>query len=141
MNAPSHFARTAATALALMACAVAFPAMAAGSGNASKEIATATEHAGYAAEGKNVKAVHTHLHHVLNCLVGENDDDYNAKAGNPCKGQGNGAKNDYQGSEQMKDVLDEAEDVAELGLKMNSLKPAQHIAKAVQEMLQGVQAQ
>lgn len=138
MNMSSRFTSAAATLLALVACVIAVPALAAGGGNAGKQITTAAEHAGYAAQGKNVAAVHTHLHHVLNCLVGEHDDDFDAKAGNPCKGQGNGALNDFQGSEHMKDALEEAEDVTELGLEMNSLKPAQHMAKAAQALLQGV---
>ena len=31
-----------------------------------------------------------HLHHTLNCLVGPQDKLFDASAGNPCQGQGNG---------------------------------------------------
>lgn len=31
-----------------------------------------------------------HLHHTLNCLVGPQDKLFDASAGNPCQGQGDG---------------------------------------------------
>ena len=54
------------------------------------ELKTATTHAGFAAKYEALKEVTTHLHHTLNCLVGPQDKLFDAAAGNPCQGQGNG---------------------------------------------------
>ena len=56
------------------------PALADGPG----AIATAKNHAGLAANAANIGAVHTHLHHVLNCLVGPGGNGFDAMPGNPC---------------------------------------------------------
>jgi hypothetical protein len=74
--------------VALVACAgfVASPASA-----QTKELATATQHAGLAAKATDLKGVQMHLHHVINCLVGPSGAGFDASFGNPCNGQGNGA--------------------------------------------------
>lgn len=64
------------------------PAMAAA--DPSAELKTATTHAGFAAKYEALKEVTMHLHHALNCLVGPQDKLFDAAAGNPCQGQGNG---------------------------------------------------
>jgi hypothetical protein len=56
----------------------------------AQELATAGQHAGMSAGSTDIKMVHTHLHHVINCLVGEGGDGYDAAEANPCKGQGKG---------------------------------------------------
>jgi hypothetical protein len=38
--------------------------------DSTKEVATAARHAGLAAQAADLKGTQTHLHHVLNCLVG-----------------------------------------------------------------------
>jgi hypothetical protein len=58
-------------------------------GDPSAELKTAVTHAGFAAKYETMK-VALHLHHALNCLVGPQDKLFNAAAGNPCQGQGNG---------------------------------------------------
>ena len=59
-------------------------------GDPSAELKTATTHAGFAAKYEALNEVTTHLHHTLNCLVGPQDKLFDAAAGNPCQGQGNG---------------------------------------------------
>lgn len=54
------------------------------------EVKTALTHAGFAAKYDTLKEVTLHLHHVVNCLVGSRDKMFDASAGNPCEGQGNG---------------------------------------------------
>jgi len=59
-------------------------------GDPSAELKTAVTHAGFAAKYETMKEVTLHLHHALNCLVGPQDKLFDAAAGNPCHGQGNG---------------------------------------------------
>jgi hypothetical protein len=59
-------------------------------GDPSAELKTAITHAGFAAKYETMKEVTLHLHHALNCLVGPQDKLFDAAAGNPCQGQGNG---------------------------------------------------
>jgi hypothetical protein len=47
-------------------------------------IGIAANHAGLAANAGGIDMVHTHLHHVLNCLVGPGGDGFDAGPGNPC---------------------------------------------------------
>jgi hypothetical protein len=54
-------------------------------------IATAANHAGLAAAAGGIDMVHTHLHHVVNCLVGPGGDGFDAGPGNPCANAGGGA--------------------------------------------------
>lgn len=56
-----------------------------------QQIGTAYKHAGFAAAAGDLKGVQTHMYHVMNCLVGPSGQGFNAAAGNPCNGQGQGA--------------------------------------------------
>lgn len=51
---------------------------------ASNGLKTALTHAGFAASYDAVAEVEMHLHHVVNCLEGDNGKNYNKAAGNPC---------------------------------------------------------
>jgi hypothetical protein len=55
------------------------------------ELSTAQTHAGLAAKGADITAVHMHMHHALNCLVGPAGDGYDATNANPCAKSGAGA--------------------------------------------------
>ena len=59
-------------------------------GDPSAELNTAVTHAGFAAKYEAMKEITLHLHHALNCLVGPQDKRFDAAAGNPCQGQGDG---------------------------------------------------
>ena len=52
--------------------------------DAQQAIGIAAMHAGLAANAGNINVVHTHMHHVLNCLVGPGGDGFDAMPGNPC---------------------------------------------------------
>jgi len=78
----------------LLACAMASvllqSSLAMAAGDPAVELKTAMTHAGFAAKYEALKEVTMHLHHTLNCLVGPQDKRFDAAAGNPCQGQGNG---------------------------------------------------
>ena len=78
----------------LLACVVTWllaqSTLASAAGDPSAELNTAVTHAGFAAKYETMKEITLHLHHALNCLVGPQDKLFDAAAGNPCQGQGNG---------------------------------------------------
>ncbi|MGH8127356.1 MAG: hypothetical protein ACRETC_03170 [Gammaproteobacteria bacterium] len=123
--------------VALVAGAFSVAAFAASS--ARQEIATAIEHAGYAAQANQVAKVHLHLHHVVNCLVGKHGKQFYAPAGDPCKGMGRGAINDAGAHTALKARLEKVLNMAERGLSENKLKNAKASALHVKRMLKSVQ--
>ena len=75
------------TIAALAVAGVAFmPAAAVADG--PQAIGVAANHAGLASMAGNIDMVHTHLHHVLNCLVGAGGQGFDQAKGNPCGGSG-----------------------------------------------------
>ena len=68
-----------------------FAAGASAAPNAASEIKMAASHAALAVKAADVQSVHTHLHHVLNCLVGPSGKGFDVTNANPCAGSGNGA--------------------------------------------------
>jgi hypothetical protein len=114
---------------------VVYPALAADmKADVPKEIATAEQHAGFAQAATELKMVHTHLHHTINCLVGPKGKTFDAKALNPCKDLGNGAIPDSTDAAQKK-ALQAPLDKARAGLKANELAAAQKDAGEVEAML------
>ena len=103
-------------------------------GPAQKEMSTAVEHAGFSAKSKDISGVHLHLHHVVNCLVGEKGKQFDASAGDPCKGMGNGAINDASNSF-LKATLNQVLAEAERGLATNDVAKGQEVARNVSKML------
>ncbi len=107
--------------------------------NPEQEIKTATAHAGYAGKAEALNGVHLHLHHVLNCMVGPQDKMFDAAAGNPCKGQGNGAMTDIKAKAGENSQYYEASLVAEIaneGITSNNLQQAKADARAADLILQ-----
>ena len=98
-----------------------------------KEIATAEQHAGYAQAATDLKMVHTHLHHTINCLVGPKGKTFDEKALNPCKDLGNGAIPDADAATKKK--LQAPLDKARAGLKATELQAAQKDAGETEAML------
>ncbi|MGH8215503.1 MAG: hypothetical protein ACREPZ_07415 [Rhodanobacteraceae bacterium] len=94
-------------------------------GNGSQEISTAHAHALLAKSATTVAMSQTHLHHVINCLVGPNGTGFDAAAGNPCKGQGNGAIPDSAADSTLHGKLQSALSDAQAGLKADSLTAVQ----------------
>ncbi len=95
---------------------------------ATQEVSTAHAHALLAQGQTTVTAAHTHLHHVINCLVGPDGSGFNAAAGNPCKGQGNGALKDSANNAALQEKLKSALADARSGLKSDSLNTVQQDA-------------
>ena len=89
--------------------------------SAKDEISTAHAHALMAQSATSVAMAHTHLHHVINCLVGPGGTGFDAAAGNPCKGQGNGAITDASANHALHARLESALADAQAGLKSESL--------------------
>jgi hypothetical protein len=79
--------------MAVIAAFVGFSAVPALADEA-QEVATAGQHAGMAAGSADIKMVHMHLQHVVNCIVGPSGEGFDKAAGNPCDGKGNGAMMD-----------------------------------------------
>jgi hypothetical protein len=122
-----------------MALGLAFTASAQGSANT--EVSTAHAHALLAQKATTVAQAQTHLHHVINCLVGANGDGFDAAAGTPCKGQGNGAIPDSASNQALHGKLESALADAQAGLKASDLKTAQAEAGKAAAALQATPAQ
>lgn len=103
---------------------------------ASQEVATAHAHALMAQNAKSVDQAHTHLHHVVNCLEGPQGQDFDADAGNPCDGKGQGALVDSQSNASLQSSLQQALDEARSGLQTDELAQAQKHAANAAGMLQ-----
>jgi hypothetical protein len=102
------------------------------------ELKTAITHAGFAAKYDTIKEVTLHLHHVLNCLVGPNDKMFDAGAGNPCQGQGNGILADIKaqtGEDQQYQVAWWLAQVANEAIKMGNLNQARAAAHILEVQL------
>ena len=102
--------------------------------DAGKEIATAAQHAGYAADSTAIGMAHTHLQHTINCLVGPKGNGFDAKQLNPCKDFGDGAIADTEDATKVKS-LRAALGLAEAGLKSDSLDTVKNLgAQAAAEI-------
>jgi hypothetical protein len=102
--------------------------------DAAKEAAMAGRHAGLASKASDIKMVHTHLHHAVNCLVGPKGEGFDAKEANPCASLGNGAIPDTTDSS-MKTKLEDALKTANHGLASDDLATAQKDAAQVADTL------
>jgi hypothetical protein len=108
--------------------------LAAKAADAAKEAATAEQHASYAAAGKDIAAVHQHLQHAVNCLIGPKGPGFNASEANPCKDMGEGAVTDTADATRKKELLEACKKAAG-GVKDNDLASAQKTAGEVVAMI------
>ncbi len=102
------------------------------------ELKTAITHAGFAQKYDTMKEVTLHLHHVVNCLVGPNDKLFDAGAGNPCQGQGNGILSDIKaqtGEDQQYQVAWWLAHLADQAITMGNLQQAKAAAHIVEVQL------
>lgn len=121
----------------LLAVALPMVAQAADADNAlSKQVGTASAHAGMALGATDLKTAHMHLHHVVNCLVGPSGKGFDAQEEDPCKGQGQGAIVDAKGDAASESKLHAALTEAEHGLKSATLDGAHADAQQVLTTLQ-----
>ncbi len=126
---PTAFARAAlGTAFVVMLCSSAFAA------DAAPQVATAAEHAGYAAASDNIEGVHMHLYHAVNCLVGPDGEGFDANQMNPCQDQGSGAIPDTT-DDAKKQALESALATAQGGIATDDLAAAQEAASQTAGML------
>ena len=111
------------TAAALFAAGSAFAAV-----SLTAEISNARTHANNAANAPTIEAVHTHMHHALNCLVGPKGEGFDATQMNPCANAGNGAIPD-QTDAAKKAKLEDAKAILTKGLTETDVKAAQRSAE------------
>ena len=102
--------------------------------DSTKEVTTAAKHAGLAAQATDLKGTQTHLHHVINCLVGPKGQGFDDKEANPCKDQGNGATSDTI-DEVRRTALMQALAKANEGLRQTDLAAAHKSASEAQVLL------
>ena len=105
--------------------------------DAAGEIATATDHAGYATTGRNIDAVHEHLHHAVNCLEGPGSKVFDSGVENPCAKMGNGAIPDAANAA-IKAKLQAVVDAAETGISANDEVAAKRAATDAYSMLRAI---
>ena len=105
--------------------------------DAAAEIATAAEHAGLAAAAPNLTQTHMHLHHVMNCLVGPKDGDFDKTIMNPCAQQGTGAFPD-ESNPDIKAKLQNAMSLVGDGIASSDEATAKKNAAAAKTMLEGI---
>ncbi len=128
----------------LLACAaiwVLAQSSAATAADPGAELKTAITHAGYSAKQEALQGVTTHLHHVLNCLVGPGGKGFDAAAGNPCQGQGGGYLPDLKAAKGETDQYYEAwwaAQVAEQGLAANNLAATKAASRVVIAVLDNI---
>lgn len=106
-------------------------------GDAAKELATARTHAQLAAASQSVVVAKMHLHHVINCLVGPHGDGFDASAGNPCKGMGDGAQQDAQGDRAKLDQVSHALAYARRGVAAKDLSAVHEATAGVVKSIAG----
>lgn len=123
--------------LLLLAMALPVAAQTADAGGAvAKQASTASAHAGMALGATDLKMAQTHLHHVVNCLVGPSGEGFDAAAGNPCKDMGQGGIVDAKGDAATETRLQAALAQAEHGLKSGTLEGAHADAQQALTTLQ-----
>jgi hypothetical protein len=116
---------------AALAAAIPAGALAA---DAAKQAETAAVHANLASNASSLADAQVHLHHVVNCLVGPAGEGFDAKAGDPCKAQGNGAIPDSTDAASKK-KLTSALAKAKAGIAATDLSAAKQAASDVQALL------
>lgn len=104
------------------------------------EVYTATNHAVLAVHATDIKMVHSHLHHVVNCLVGPGGAGFDANEMNPCAG-GKGAINDWVGAspERVK-FMQTAVAQSLKGINQSNLAKAQSLALDALHSLESVRS-
>lgn len=118
-----------------------FATTAIAAGGATTEVTTAHAHALMAQHAGTVEMSHTHLHHVINCLVGSKGVGFDAAAGDPCKDQGDGAIADAANDQSLDAKLKEALAQAKAGLDMKQLAAVHEQAAKVAATLENTPAQ
>jgi hypothetical protein len=145
MNGNGWVRRSRAGVGILLACAAAWvvtqSTLVGAAGDPSAELKTAVTHAGFAAKYETMKEITLHLHHALNCLVGPQDKLFDAAAGNPCQGQGNGYLPDQKAAKGENSQYYEAwwaVQIAAQGIASDNMGVAKAAARIVNMVLDNV---
>lgn len=101
------------------------------------QIKTAVAHAKMAKAASGMTLTQMHLQHVVNCLVGPQGKQFDAAAGNPCKGEGNGAMVDASTLQRirLKSALGKAEKGIAAKQEWQALKAAGQTIASLQAFL------
>jgi len=110
---------------------------AAAQADVASEIATATDHAGFAVASQNIGGIRMHLRHAVNCLVGPGAKDFNTSEVNPCEKLGNGAIPDTT-STTVKGKLEAAVVAAQAGIAAKDMGAAKKSASDVYAALRAI---
>lgn len=116
---------------AILACFVLAPVTVLADG--PQAIATAAQHAGLAAASADIAMVRTHLHHVVNCLVGPGGEGFDEPSRNPCM-QAGGAIPQTADAATKEILMKQAAD-ARAAIANADLAAAQAAATAIQKAL------
>lgn len=101
----------------------------------SQEVSMAEAHAKMAASADSLEMTHTHLHHVINCLVGEDGEGFDANEANPCHGMGDGALPDSADNTDVHAQLQTAASDARAALNDDDKASAQETAHQIAQAL------
>lgn len=101
----------------------------------SQQVSMAEAHAKMAASADSLEMTHTHLHHVINCLVGKDGEGFDANEDNPCNGMGEGALPDSAGNSDVHAQLQTAASDARAALDDDDKASAQESAHQVAQAL------
>ena len=93
---------------------------------AQHEISHALMQAKQGSKAMSLQQVDTHLHRIVNCLVGHHGVGFDASAGDPCMGKG--AINDFHGGRVGRDSLAQALEDAQYGLMTKRANIARNAA-------------
>jgi hypothetical protein len=115
----------------ILACLAGAPATVFADG--PEAITRAAQHAGFAAASGEIGMVRTHLHHVLNCLVGPEGQGFDAAPGNPCMQAGGAIPQTADAA--MKEMLTKQAADARAAIANADLGAAQAAAAAIQKAL------
>lgn len=109
-------------------------------GYTQQEVDATVIHAEHAYQGKDVKEIHSHLQHVINCLVGPGGTGFDATVENPCEHMGKGALNDVPQNSNEYQQLNTALSEANNGLAKTTMTDAHKEAKKVLDDVEKVQS-
>jgi hypothetical protein len=106
--------------------------------NLDAQLATATQHAGFAMDAAELDMAVRHLGHVLNCIAGDGGEGFDGAWGHPCDGQGDGILADvaaHEHGEHLAIVVRSAHALAMEGVQQESLAAVHAAAAGVRALL------
>ncbi len=102
------------------------------------QVETAVQHAGFSRQAEDFESARRHLGHVLNCIVGEDGEGFDAGWGHPCDGLGQGIVVDAEAHPDHADltaVLRAVETLAREGVEAETVGGVRAAAAGVHALL------